>query len=410
MFKKSALTLAVASVAAMSGTAQASDKDLLDVLYQNGTLNKAQYEKLIKQAAEKEAAAPVASAEKLKAMDWASRVKIGGDMRARFESVDNEASIKKHRQRIRARLKVDAQVNDEVKAGVRLVTTGGRTSTNQSLGDSGSSTDGFKGKAVYLDRAFITWTPEFAHGASLTAGKFAQQWFRVSNNVWDSDVNPEGLSVKYSHKIGPAKITANGGYYILSDNGDDGSTFSEDLIMYHGGLSGKAKITDAVKVALGGNAYIYNENAAAGVNQFAGDRVNGDMAADFELYEVAGKVDVDTGIVPLQFYANYVTNEADSINEGEDEAWLAGVATKWNGFKLKYDYRDTQKNAVPDTFNDSDFSRGATGARGHTIKLSYKLSKNFSVGGAYMGAEDYTATPGQKIDINTFQLDLKAKF
>ncbi len=54
---------------------------------------------------------------------------------------------------------------------------------------------------------------------------------------------------------------------------------------------------------------------------------------------------------------------------------------------------------LPVTFNDSDF------ATGHKVKLSYKISKNFSTGGAYFAAEEYNGT-----NIDSFQWDLKTKF
>jgi len=403
---KSAL---LAGVALTATTVSASDKELLETLYQNGVLNKAQFENLSKKADEKEAAVKSSAnltPEMAKSLDWASRIKVSGDMRARFESVDNEEKIKKNRQRIRARLAIEAKVNDEVKAGFRLVTSGGRTSTNSSLG---KNDDGFHGDGVYFDRAFIHWTPEFASGASLTVGKFKMPWFRVTDNIWDSDVNPEGLALGYTSKVGPVKLTAVGGYYILSDNGDEGHTFSEDLNMYHAGLSGAMKFNNAVKASLGFNAFIFNANDPVGVNNMAGDHTNGDLDADFKIYEVASKVDIKTGIVPIKIYGNYAVNAANDIKDHEDTAWLVGIGTKWNSFKLDYNYRDTQKNAVTDTFNDSDFNRGGTGARGHKVKLAYSISKNFSIGGAYLAAQDYTQS-SDHIDRDTFQLDLKAKF
>ena len=54
---------------------------------------------------------------------------------------------------------------------------------------------------------------------------------------------------------------------------------------------------------------------------------------------------------------------------------------------------------LPVTFNDSDF------ATGHKVKLSYKISKNFSTGVTYFAAEEYNST-----NIDSFQWDLKAKF
>jgi hypothetical protein len=110
-----------------------------------------------------------------------------------------------------------------------------------------------------------------------------------------------------------------------------------------------------------------------------------------------------------------VVNAADMATaqqEDQDTAWLAGIGTKWNSFKLDYNYRDTQANAVVDAFNDSDFNDGSTSSRGHKIKLGYNISKNFAASLAYMAAEEYglRAIDNGHNDRDTFQIDLKAKF
>jgi hypothetical protein len=72
---------------------------------------------------------------------------------------------------------------------------------------------------------------------------------------------------------------------------------------------------------------------------------------------------------------------------------------------MAYNYRDTQKYAVVDTFNDSDLATGNTAARGHKVKLAYKISKNFATGVTYYAAKEYSGT-----NIDILQLNLKAKF
>jgi hypothetical protein len=399
----------------VASTASATDQDLLDTLFQNGVLNKAQYHKLTKQTEEKEAVK--ASKDKGGASDWTSRVKLSGDVRFRQEFRDsNTKDSEKNRTRIRARIGVAAKVNDEVDVGFRLVTAGGTTSTNQTL------EGGFGGKDIYIDRAFIKWSPQFIGGTSLIAGKMKQPWFSVSNNIWDSDVNPEGLAITYKRKFGALKLAATGGYFLLS-NYDKGS-FSDDMNMYHAGISAGMKFNDIAKATLGFNSYLYNgttiknylncetgKTCPDGIQGFAGDNVNGDADADFKLYEVAVKIDIDTGLLPVKLYGNYVINAANGIKSSEDSAWLVGIKTKFKGFKLSYDYRDTQLNAVPDTFNDSDFNAGATAARGSVIKLGYTISKNFSTSLAYLIADEYTDNnEGTGANRDTFQIDLKAKF
>jgi len=78
------IALSIVSIL-MASTVSASDQALLDILFKNGVLNQAQYEKLSRQSEEKEqeeiARTTSMSPTMAKAMDWASRVKISGDMR-----------------------------------------------------------------------------------------------------------------------------------------------------------------------------------------------------------------------------------------------------------------------------------------------------------------------------------------
>ena len=417
---KTALLLGAVITASI---ASASDQALLETLLENGVLNKAQYEKLSKQAAEKEAAAAENTAsispDMAKALDWASRVKIGGDMRFRHENIDRDDSqgVKESRQRIRARLKVTAKINEEVDAGFRLVTAGGKTSTNQTIEGS------FSGKDIFFDRAYINWRPDFAKGLTSTFGKFKQPWYNVSSDglIWDPDVNPEGVALKYETKVGLVKLAATGGYFILEDGDtmygdDDNNGFSQDLNMYHAGLSASMKFTDRIKGTLGSNAYIYNKEEKVAVDNSG---VDGGLDAGesleheaMSIYEVAGKVDIDTGLLPVFVYGQYAVNA--SADSGEDTAWLAGFGGKYGPFKMTYNYRDTQRYAVANTFNDSDFAAGNLAARGHKVKLSYKISKNFSTGVAYFAAREYGLAPNGDDDngrnTDTFQWDLKAKF
>lgn len=399
---KTALPTGLLAVAILStSVAYATDQELLDTLFQNGVLNKAQYAKLTQKATEKEAEA-AAKVENLSpdtttAMDWASRVKITGDMRFRHENVDKDDAngVKDSRQRIRARLKIAAKVNDQVDVGLRLVTRGSQTSGNRNLEGS------FVSKDLFFDRAYINWRPDFVKGLTATFGKFKQPWYNASSHglIWDSDVNPEGVALSYKRQVGPIKLTATGGYFILEDGdtvkgsaNNDG--FSDDLNMYHAGISAAMQMTKDIKGTLGSNVYIYNNESAVG---------NFNDANALEIYEVASRIDFNTAFLPVYVYGQYATNA--SAEDGKDTAWLAGFGAKLGAFKMDYNYRDTQQFAVADTFNDSTFAKGNTAARGHKVKLTYAISRNFATGMAYYAAEEYNGT-----NTDTLQLDLKAKF
>lgn len=428
-FKKfKAISLLIIATILVTPTAFANDQELLDILLQNGVLNKAQHSSLSKKTHTKKTSTTKTQDESL---SWTSRIKVSGDLRFRHENIDknDDNGVKESRQRIRARLKIAAKVNDQVNVGLRLVTGAGTaTSANQTLEGS------FGSKDVYFDRIYINWQPQFIIGLSATFGKFKQPWYNALNGsslLWDSDLNPEGVALKYKKTVGFVDLATTAGYFIVEDGdtvkGDaknDG--FSDDLNMYHVGISGTTQISDSIKAALGSNVYIYNnETNIYKKDYYIYDNENnfyihkeGTLAkagrSAFELYEVAGRLDFDTPLLPIYVYGQYVTNA--SADDGKDRAWLAGFGTKYGAFKLDYNYRDVQQYAVVDRFGDDDFADGATASRGHKVKLSYAISKHFATSVTYYAAREYRNyrnyrnANGKKISTDRLQLDLKAKF
>jgi hypothetical protein len=405
LFKLGLKIIGMGCVIFMATNIFASDKELLDTLLENGVLTQAQHEKLMSQAQQKIAkkmrtVVPPSILDK--EWKWASRIKISGDMRVRYEDKQSDRKgVHENRQRIRARLAIAAKINQEVNVGFRLVTAGGRRSSNQDLEGR------FVGKRIFFDRAFIDWHPNFAPGTHIIAGKMPQPWYSLKQGlIWDTDVNPEGLAVTYQQQFEIFKIKASAGYFIVDDgkhlvaNLTENNGFSEDQKLFHGGVSGEVKFTETVKASVGFNTYIYDDAMGNHTNN---------LNTDAELYELAGKLDIKTYFMPIKLYAQYVINAA-AIDAHQNVAWLAGIGTQYKQISLNYNYRDTQEDAVIDSLNDSDFAVGNTASRGHKIKLGYKLSKNFSTYLTYYAAKEYGRHNIDGNDVNVLHVDLKAKF
>ncbi len=413
-FLKIAIKIALFGSSVLAATtATASNKELLETLYENGGLNKAQYEKLLAQEAEKQVKMAPMNDGLMKKLEWATRIKVKGDVRFRWENVQSN-QLEKDRERIRARVAFLGKVNDEVDAEVRIATGGtNRRSTNQSLGGA------FEKKSLWLDRAYIDWHPNWAYGAHAYFGKMAQVWYKESDLLWDNDINPEGVALTYTHAFEGTslELMAVGGYYILEDSVDgEGNVFqfSGDMDMFHAGLSAHMKFNDMISASLGYNAYLYDDedgNDGEGLLSDNGNtsfnRGNTTFGPKFSVHEIAGSVNIETDLLPITIYGQYAHNSAARSNL--DNGWLMGIKTKYKGFKVAYDYRSMQRDFAPGVFIDSDFNGGHTNARGHRFKLAYEISKNFSLGGTYFAAERFDHNdPARNYD--TFQLDLKAKF
>ncbi len=113
---------------------------------------------------------------------WVERIKWSGDFRYRHESIDEETtgSVRwkdgRNRHRIRARLMLEAVLNDEWGVGFRLASgSADPTSTNQTLDDSFSSKD------IWLDLAYFDYHPAAVKGLNVYGGKMKNP---KPNMVW----------------------------------------------------------------------------------------------------------------------------------------------------------------------------------------------------------------------------------
>lgn len=131
----------------------------------------------------------------------AGRFRLSGDMRIRGENYDQDTVPDRNRARIRVRLGIDGQLNEDFIGGIAIATgsMGDPTSTNETL------TNVFDRKTIALDRGFISYNPVAHNWISLTGGKFAYTWQRTSA-TFDPDLNPEGFNEKFSFNFsGPVQ-------------------------------------------------------------------------------------------------------------------------------------------------------------------------------------------------------------
>ncbi|HEX2492929.1 MAG TPA: putative porin, partial [Steroidobacter sp.] len=148
----------------------------------------------------KDAATQASEVGKIKGADWAAKTAIKGDMRYRYEMISDDtvngagvATADRYRDRIRARVNIEANPAETLRVGVGLTTTENNDprSGNQTL------TDVFSRKSVDLDLAYFDW--RFAPWGELIGGKMKQPFYKQQQSgFWDNDVNPEGLALAFN--------------------------------------------------------------------------------------------------------------------------------------------------------------------------------------------------------------------
>jgi hypothetical protein len=348
---------------------------------------------------------------------WADKVTVKGDLRYRFESIDQEGKPSRERERIRARLGADAKVNDSVKAGIEL-STGQKdpVSDNQTLGD------GENKKDMNLNLAYIDWTlrPDSA-SLNLVAGKIKNPFLGVSDLIWDGDLTFDGAALKGRTAAGPIDLFANAGSVVFQERAAD-----SDSRLLAGQLGAKARFTDEVSLLVGGSYYDYDNMAGFDVldwegknNAYGNSTVRGSIvkgvtnsayAADYALAQGFAQLTywIPTLKMPLNLYADYVVNgDASADDTGYLYGTSLGKAKNPGTYELGYAYHKLEKDAVVGAFTDSDRTGGGTDGRGHKVFGRYQLMQNLQFGVAFFSTERNLAKP---TDYERLQIDLVASF
>lgn len=346
--------------------------------------------------------APVTVAAAPAIASWTDRIKMKGDFRYRHESIDAEfADDKRHRNRIRARPALTAQVNDSVSVGFGLATGGDNpTSTNQTLGDS------FTSKSINLDLAYFDWeTP--LDGLSVVGGKYKNPLHRAGGNglLWDSDLRPEGMIGRY--EISGFRLTGLLNW-VTESSGKDNLAF--------GGQADWSTSFGDNKLLLGAGYYDLSSVEGQEV-PIDGDSLGNSVDAmnrylyGYQELELFGEFTFSLGDAPTKVFFNYVENlDADEFEQG----WAVGAEMSFKHghrpWKVGYTYQDLEADAVFALFTDSDFIGGGTDGKGHVVRGSYGLTKNVSLGGTLFINERGENQNGIAEDFNRLMLDVAFKY
>jgi hypothetical protein len=351
---------------------------------------------------------------------WVERIKWSGDFRYRHESIDEETtgSVRwkdgRNRHRIRARLMLEAVLNDEWGVGFRLASgSGDPTSTNQTLDSS------FSAKNIWLDLAYFDYHPQSVAGLNIYGGKMKNPFYMVGGNqlIFDGDVTPEGIAFTLERPLNDRNTLrlAGGGFWVDEGSGGtaDPSLFGAQAMITH--LVGKQdKVSAGLSYYDFGGIQGYGSLPATwGGSGFLGNSNSGGLYTnDYDVFEVFGEYATKCGDTPLSFFGSWIKNVA--ATSSEDTGWLIGTkvnkAADPGSWEASYMYRDIQADATVGALNDSDFIGGGTDGKGHTFGLTYQVSKNVQAAVTYFLNEDRANTAGRSLDYRRLQADLLFKF
>lgn len=342
--------------------------------------------------------------------NWSSRVTVSGDIRLRHEYIDREERDRSnHRERIRARVKFEGQVEENLKAVLQLASgVGEAVSTNQTLDE------GYTEKDIYISQAYLQWSVN--NSLEVLGGKVKNTLYvpGESEIIFDPDLAPEGVTANYKLKFDSgSSLFANGGVYWYDERDTSATNESgSDTNQYSAQLGLNLALGDNVlTVGAGHHAFSPIEDTGVLGTGGAGNTVTTTGPVDtydngYAVSEAFLAYAMKTG---LTIYANYAMNGEVS---DEDTAYQAGVVygkTKSAGdWSVGYSYRATEKDAVLGAIKDSDFANGETDSRGHRLAARYQVGSATVVGLTYfMNERQVSTTP---VDYDRAQLDVVATF
>ncbi len=349
-------------------------------------------------------------------MKWSDRLTVSGDLRLRHEYINKDDKDRStQRERVRARVKIEGQVEENLKAVLQLASgVGEAVSANQTLDD------GYTEKGVYIAQAYMHWTA--SNSLDILGGKVKNTLYVPGDSelIFDPDLAPEGTTLNYKMKFDSgSSLFANGGVYWY-DERDTSATTGSDTNQYSAQLGMNIALGDDVlTVGAGYHAFSPLENyGVLGVGG-AGNTVTGTGPA--ATYDNGYKI--TEGFVSyamkmgLTVYGHYAQNGEVSK---ENTAYLAGIMygkTKNVGdWGVGYSYRATEKDAVLGAIKDSDFANGETDSRGHRVVAKYQVGNATVVGLTYFMNErnvsgKNTGSLGTKTEnYDRAQLDVASTF
>lgn len=337
------------------------------------------------------------------------RVHFKGDLRLRYESIERDDKDNKYRNRYRLRLGSNIDFTDNLKFVVGMRSGfANPTSGNQTFHDNKPLKDYFLQSLRFNVLGF-----EYKSGNSIyNIGRQAYMMYRPikSQLIWDNDVSMNGIN--YQYKDNENIITLGVNRPTL----EEASVARDTVNLFLAQYVRKVKL-ESMKLNLGAGIYYYD--GIKGNTTLFGKRkgntlVDNVYANDYHVTEGFAELDLpDIFGKPLKVAASIAYNfAADNNNFGYDLGVQLGKAKHVGDWQIKYSYTDLQEDATLGVYSDSDNFGGGTGAKGHAVRVKYKMGKEVYLAGSFFHDTLYKSKSHTDMDADyeRVQLDVIVKF
>ncbi len=407
--------------------------DAVRLALQEGPMSAAQA-----QAAMAPAPAPAPAPAVVPPKTWADSITMKGDVRYRTETRQDHKANADHNanveyDRLRARFGLEAKLNDNVKAVVRLTTDGSGSGGSGVGGDSQSGNqdlnNGASKKPIFLDLAYIDWNlfGEDSKELHFLAGKMANPFLTMPDDlIWDPDTTPEGLAVKGSMDLDPVTLLGNAGYFIVNNRNKATGSKDNQISLYGAQGAARMEFTPEAALTVGSSYYgFWNIQGSTASNfdlmakstgtSFYGNSLSANkFLYDYQIVEPFAQMDfyptVCGKVLPVSVFGQLCENVAITHkNQGYMGGIALGKAKNPQTWEIGCSYARLQKDATLGMWTDSDRWGGGTDGSGYKPYVKYMILKNLM--GSVTFFDDRKGVSGSDgTGYERWQFDLTASF
>lgn len=352
---------------------------------------------------------------------------ISGDIRLRAEHREETGKSNNDRQRFRLRVGMDYKVSDMLKVKTKFASgTGEQTSTNQTFSAESSQ------RSLWIDQAYIEF--KAADWVTLNGGRMKNTLWQAysSDAIWDTDLNPEGLSENFKlPALGFAKLFANAQQMVINEKENSPGKLPQYVFSEQIGATVKAPLDSRLTVAGAYHDWVNERSKAFGGTNSdtnSGDKGDADKKTDFLLgnnfgvFELTGELNAWLPAnTPFSLQGTYLKNmvaldpkdpnhpgllsSTDKLDTGYQLGGIIGKAKEQYSWEAAYFRKNVEADATVADFADSDFP--GTNRKGNIFWIAYVPVKDVECKVKYFDTKIITGTEKDK---KVLQADVVVKF
>ena len=333
---------------------------------------------------------------------------LSGDFRLRYRYSDID-EYSRHRGAFRLRINASMLLHNTVQFAFGLGSgqQSGR-STMQTF------TDYFSSKPLWIDHAYITWTP--VDKLSIYGGKMKNPLFNPAEYLWDTDLRLEGFALNAQLYTYPVD-----GFFVSGIFWVEEFSTEADPMMFPFQVGGSVSITPEIVLEMAATYYLFTnldqidvtdpdyDSYSAGTNSRTGTQ----LTYDYDCLEVNGELFFSNVWGPYIPTASLIGEFVYNFNPStENLGYLGGVKfghldvfnfKEWNAM---YGFFHLERDAWLDIFPSTTILEGATNVAGHVIVVNFGIAKQTWVRLHLDFAHELVGSNKQ----NLFQADVNFRF